>query len=383
MIALASLILFGAPVEPPVVGAARVEAPAISRVWLRGAGLDGDALAQAVAARLADKQVLGPGAEAGPIDGPNGGLVALCHVGVEAASLQLEVILSDGRVYQRTIAAPAEGRERTAARLIASTIAAIEDETATPDRRDGVFVAPDAAPIVEAAPLVPETPIVAPPVISTPPREAPVVPAEPPPVKPRAPLELGLALAGGLAFGLGSPAAGLGLAGGGAGVRVDLRLRSGAAIGAGFRGLGHFKKGLGLGRYRGVLVAGYVLRRRALEVSALAGVSLETWQVSEDGVPVAYAAAGPGGASLLIGGLARVAVGGRVVAGRTTSLRLGAFVEAAGSARSSGRAAQIARMHDVAPVFVLGGVELALGLELELWFALRSRQVASRSTVSR
>ena len=56
------------------------------------------------------------------------------------------------------------------------------------------------------------------------------------------------------------------------------------------------------------------------------------------------------------------------------SARLGAYLEVAGSARSSGRAAQIARSDaggGTTPVFVLGGAELSVGLEVELWFALR------------
>ena len=66
--------------------------------------------------------MLGPGQSARP----EAGLAALCLVrwDARAAALRLEVILGDGRVYERKIAAKAAGRERTAARLVASTIPA-------------------------------------------------------------------------------------------------------------------------------------------------------------------------------------------------------------------------------------------------------------------
>ena len=108
-----SVLLLGAPADLP----APPEAPSISastptsgrvivRVWLRGAGLDAEALAEAVATRLTDKQILAAGQAAGPI----AGLVALCHVTAQDGQLVLEVILGDGRVYQRKITAPAAGR---------------------------------------------------------------------------------------------------------------------------------------------------------------------------------------------------------------------------------------------------------------------------------
>ncbi len=384
---LSLLALAAAPTEVSAQASAVVESRPISRVWLRAEGaMDADALADAVAARLTGKQVLQVGADAGPGDGP----AALCHVSLarDGRSLQLEVILGDGRVYQRRLAAPAEGSERAAARLIAATLAAIEDATATPDRRDGVFVAPGSE--VAEAPepvLVPESPGVADAARAP---ERPVVEKEreralAPPVreqaiasvKPRAigepTLELGVALALGAGLGLGAPATGV--AGGGGGLRLDLRLPRGVVLGAGFRGHTRGRDELTLGRYRGALLAGYSLRRGGFELVALAGASLETWQVTRRGAPVVYAASGPDGASLLLGGLARLALGGRVAARqRPLSARFGGFVELAGSARSSGRAARISRRSAEgaqATVFVLGGAELAIGVEVELWIGLR------------
>jgi hypothetical protein len=386
---LSALLLFAAPTDTSAPAAAvHAEARTITRVWLLAPTLDQEALAGAVSARLADKQILGAGQAAGPSDG----LAALCRVSSPTPDqLLLEVILSDGRLYQRTITAPAEARERAAARLIASTLAAIEDASATPERRDGIFAPPT---IVPPNPSIVATPETAPALSS--PDEQPINPEhEPssPPVEPppdpandlssrpdgpphRQPLELGVALELGPGFGLGTPAAGLGLAAGGSGLRIDLRLRRGLTLAAGFRGHARRSDGLALGRFRWALGVGYTLRHRSLELALLAGPSLETWQVTQRGAPVAYASNSSSGASLLFGGLARAALGGRLQA-RRISARLGVYLEFAASARSSGRAAQIVRTEPQGaqtPVFVLGGSELSAGLEVELWFALRGRR---------
>lgn len=385
---LSALLLLAAPTDTSAPAAAvHAEARTITRVWLLAPTLDQEALAGAVSARLADKQILAAGQAAGPSDG----LAALCRVSSPTPDqLQLEVILSDGRLYQRTITAPAEARERAAARLIASTLAAIEDASATPDRRDGIFAPPT---IVPPNPSIIATPEIAPtlPLPNEPPLEPPHDPSSPPvepspdpvndlssrPAGPprRQPPELGVALELGPGFGLGTPAAGLGLAAGGSGLRIDLRLRRGVTLAAGSRGHARRNDGLTLGRFRWALGVGYTLRHRSLELALLAGPSLETWQVTQRGAPVAYATNSSSGASLLFGGLARAALGGRLQA-RRMSARLGVYLEFAASARSSGRAAQIVRTEPQGaptPVFVLGGAELSAGLEVELWFALRGR----------
>jgi predicted component of type VI protein secretion system len=84
------------------VGAAEVapaSAPsrAIARVWLRGAGLDEAALAEAVGGPADGQADPRGGSERGAIEG----LVALCHVTAQGGQLALEVVLGDGRVYQR------------------------------------------------------------------------------------------------------------------------------------------------------------------------------------------------------------------------------------------------------------------------------------------
>lgn len=381
------MLLLAAPAELPAspsVVPATATTRTIARVWLAGEGLDEAALAEAVATRLSDKEVLTAGQTAAAIDGP----VALCHVRARDGKVVLELILADGRVYQREIAAKGNGRERAAARLISATLAAIEDETARPDRSDGVFVAPVAepredAPVVVVPPPVASEPSVAVPEPTNEPTSGEPAPAieSPAPVRERptvalpAPvasptLELGVALELGALFGLGAPPAGAGLAGGGGGVRVDLKLRGGVLLGAGFRGHARLRDELALGRFRGAVGVGYLLRRGRFELAALVGPTLETWQAFADGEPVTYTTTSSSGASLLLGGFARAAPGVRV-RGARVSARFGGYVELAGSARSSGRAAQIARAGGQAPVFVLGGAELSVGVEVELWIALR------------
>ena len=373
-------------VAPDVAAAARV----IARVWLRADGLDPRALAEAVAARIPDKQVLGVGAA----DGPAPALAALCAVEVgDGGVLRLAVTLSDGRVYRRRIAAPNVGRERAAARLIFNTLAAIEDETATPDRRDGVFVAPAAEAAAASPPANDRRPAAPPAISSHVPRDSHAGRAGPAAISSHVPRDshaappgragdgpaLGLGLELGSGFGLGAPAAGLGLAAGGGGARIELRRGGGLALGAAYRGQLRARGGLLLARHRGALLAGYVLRRGAFELAAAAGPTLETFQVTQDGARVNYTQSSPG-SSLLFGGLARLGLGARLAGGGGLSLRVGGFVELAGSARASGRAAQVARQHAVdAPLFVIGGVEASVGAELELWFALRRPRAPVRS----
>lgn len=384
---LSALLLLAAPAdtsapagEPRVE--TRVETRMIDRIWLRGPGLDQEALAGAVAARLAGKQILTVGQAADPREG----LAALCHVSqTDSGQLRLEVILNDGRLYARTIAARGEGHERAAARLIAATVAAIEDASATPDRRDGIFAVPDAiaGPPEPVLPSPPDPEITATdestPGLPTPVTDAGDPPEAPPPHQEplasvhREPPALGLALELGPGFGLGAPSAGRGLASGGAGLRLDLRLPRGLTLAAGFRGHTRLRDGLALGRFRWALLVGHTLRRGDLELSLLAGPTLETWQLTRRGAAVAYTTSSSSGAALLLGGLARAAIGGRLQRHRLAA-RLGGYLEFAGSARTSGRAAQIARTDlegRSTPVFLLGGAELSVGVEVELWFALR------------
>lgn len=379
-----SLLLAAASASAQEAGVPAEPRP-IARVWLRGEDLDPHALAGAVAARLGDKEVLRAGAEARP----HSGLVAQCHVtlGADRKTLQLEIVLGDGRVYRRRIVAPPGDRERAAARLISATLTAIEDGSVAPDRRDGVLdlaTAPDQpTPTTVPEPTTPRTePLPEPrPALTPSPRPEPRPEPTPSPVRepvPAAPStsppELGVALELGPMFGLGAPATGLGLASGGGGLRLDLRLRRGLALGAGVRAHTRRRDDLALTRVRAALHLGHVWRRGAFELAALAGVALETWQLRQRGAPVTYTASGPDGPAVLLGGLARLAPGARLSpARRALALRLGAFVELAAGARGSGRAAQLATSdgHGAAsPRFVLGGAELALGLELELWFRL-------------
>jgi hypothetical protein len=146
-------------------------------------------------------------------------------------------------------------------------------------------------------------------------------------------------------------------------------------IGLAARGLARRADDLALARLRGAATVGYLHRRARFELLASAGLSFETWRVRQAGDGVYYAEPGADTRPLLIGALARAAPGVRLTRGRRVALRLGAWLELAGSWLPTGAAARLARTrHDgqpPTPVFALGGLELAIGLELAAWFTLR------------
>ncbi len=358
----------------PATTAISAETP-IEHVWLRADDLDLAALVAAVTARMPNKQVLVAGANPGP------GRTVLCHVR-SGAELSLDVIVDDGRVYSRSLANIGTDPERAAARLIATTLASIEDETTLPDRHDGDLSAlvpaptrtePDTTEPKRSEPLVPTptpAPVQPPEPASPPPNEPPSEPLNPPHAQPPPRTELAVALGGGPGLALGAP--GRGLTSMFADLRVHARLRRAAVLGAAFRGGSHTRDDLRLARYRGAVGAGYDLRRGRFTLLSLAAVTLETWQVRTGKAPVVYGAAAPGTA-MLVGAAVRVAPGlSWTLHGGHTRMQLRLVGELAASARTTGRAAQVGRSPGQ-PVFVLGGLESQVGLEFAVSTALRRR----------
>lgn len=148
-------------------------------------------------------------------------------------------------------------------------------------------------------------------------------------------------------------------------------------LGLAARGLTRRADGLVFARLRGAATVGHSLRRRRFELLTAAGLSFETWRIRQAGDRVDYAEPGADTRPLLIGGLVRAAPGVRF-GGRNVAVRLGAWLELAASLLPTGAAARLARTHhDGAPPtprFALGGVELAMGVELATWFTLRARR---------
>jgi hypothetical protein len=146
-------------------------------------------------------------------------------------------------------------------------------------------------------------------------------------------------------------------------------------IGLAARGLARGAEGFQLTRLRGAATLGYMYRRSRFELLTSAGLSFETWRVRQAGDGVYYAEPGADTRPLLIGGLVRAAPGVRLAPGRRVAVRLGAWLELAGSVLPTGAAARLsATTHDgnaPIPLFALGGLELAIGVELAAWFTLR------------
>lgn len=362
---------------------------AVTALVLRVDGLDADVLRAALARRRPDLQILGAGQS--PVDV---GRTAYVEVVADLPHLTLDVVHADGRAWRRTLDTGSAPGERAAARLLVQLLAAIAERRAEPERRDvpvpawtrdpRVADAPTEVPAPEAtlpepiAAPTPPTTTIAPPVDLSPETAG----VEPPPAartppRPPATLELGLAADFTALVGLTPPRDVSALRGLGGAVHIDLKWPRAVVLGLGLRGLARAHDDLHLARLRGAVTVGWLARRGRFEALLAAGLSLETWRVRQQGDPVYYAEPGADIRPLLLGGLVRAAPGVRLVAGPRLALRLGAWLELAASVLPTGAAARLSRTrHDGAattPLFALGGIELAMGLELAAWFTLRRR----------
>jgi hypothetical protein len=122
-------------------------------------------------------------------------------------------------------------------------------------------------------------------------------------------------------------------------------------------------------------------RRGRFAVGGGGGPTVEGWGVRRDGTRVDTT--GPSGGTLrpaLIGGLVQSWVG-VVLPGRDDArvrARIAARLELAASSLPSGAAARVREAADADPLFVVGGIELATGLEATIWFD--PRPLAGRRT---
>lgn len=307
-------------------------------------------------------------------------------IDLSAPDLVITVILADGRVFVRKASAP-EG-PRDAARLVAAMLAAIAGEALDPlpERRHSPALAPDPPPPdlsqrpsdlspppadPVAAATVPEPPAPRPAAPATPPA-APVLedthhpltqpvpedtrpPAHKPAPKGTRP-ELHLGLDGAPVIGLGLPAAGV--FAGGAGLGLHLLGARRWLVTASLRAAGSERDNFGLLRTRIGVAAGTWLRRGRFDLRLAAGFTVEPWLVTHGGRRVRLGDATP--PAPLLGGHLRVTPSFALPG----PFRLGLFAELAASAAPSGNAVRISL--DDRPLFVLGGLEAAIGLELSL-----------------
>ncbi|MCA9716838.1 MAG: hypothetical protein KC468_19355, partial [Myxococcales bacterium] len=161
-----------------------------------------------------------------------------------------------------------------------------------------------------------------------------------------------------------------GLSGGGGELRLLARAPIGATAGVGLRLLTRAAGDAGLLRSRVLFAGGYTLRLGEVEVAALAGFTLEPWRLLGG-----EAAGERDSPPLLLGALASASVGYRIQPARRPGLhlRVGGRLELAGSALLSGQAAELRDAATDALLVGVGGLELALGLDLALWFELPAR----------
>ena len=349
--------------QPQEFRAARVEV----------VGFDEDAVLAALRLRLAQLPIKRHGGPA-PAESPH------VYVRVERGANghgALRVITSDGRAYERGFLIEVGQEVRVAASTVASLIYAVEQGAVAPDRKD---VAIPEVP-GESAAIVPDPPSAA---ADAPlPRAAPSEgsqTASPGRRGDTAAWELGANLHGAAALGLGPPRyprSHGALAGGGGGLGLEFRSPRGGLAAFDLRGIGLVADGLGVGRMRISIGGGYAWRRGRFEVPVLVAVAVEPWWATRAGAVASIASGARVIAGLsLIGGYLRVSPGLRISRprGPLAGVRVGPRLELGGSfALDNG--AKVVGLADPAgvPQFRLGGLEMSLGLELSLQFAVASK----------
>lgn len=332
-----------------------------------------DALADALSLRLGHVTIT-------PYEGTrpaaDAGLHAYVHVPPPRDEhYRVELIVSDGRAYAREVVASATSADRVLGGELALLLRGIEEGTLVPDRHDAVI--PDADDGDPVAPDHADVPVPVPAPSDTVPPDDGAAHAEAPTEAPDDPerLELGMFAGAGGLLGI-APATDIGRSGAATGeLGLELRWASGAAITADVRVGGRRPTPFSIVRTRIAAGGGIVLRRGAFELPLRLRLTLEPWGVRADGrgTPV-MPRHGSARQVPLLGVAARADPGVRLsIAGHPSRLlRLGPFVELAASAVWSDGVG-VPRLLDADTgdvVARLGGLELALGVAVELWLGL-------------
>lgn len=297
----------------------------------------------------------------------------------------LTVILGDGRAYDRTVEADAEQAPRAVAAALANLLAAIVEDRVEPDRED---VAIDAAvgevrgdpadggggtdpkPSGEATSGGGEG---SPPGVDT---TAPGAGGDAPPAWSLAPHVAGAGLVG-----LGVPQEAGAWLGAGGGLGVAARAPRGALVGVDVRVVGRGRAGYSLVRTRIAVTAGYGLRRGRFALDVAGVVAVEPWGVRSKGERIAVLGESDEAPALALGGGVRVLPALLVPLGKGPRLGVGLLVEIGYAGVIQDGLLKAARLSlpgaeggDPTPLFRVGGVEAALGLDLALHFDLAPRR---------
>ncbi len=326
------------------------EGPTAARIRVAILRSDGFApqaeLERAIRLRLPGVTLVSDG-EAAPT-ATEGSLRAFIDLRRNDTELLLTLILADGRAYLRPLELDADAPARPIASALANLVAAIEDDTAVPDKKDVPVPAALLAPPPEPVP-------------KDIPKPAPELPP-PPPQEPARPWNLGPLLYPSLGLGLARS----GLRGAGLGLGLDARAPSGLLLTADLRWLTRALEPFRLDRLRIALGIGYALRRGGFDLPAAAMVSVETWRVGDGHgkLPLSSSAGPP---TPLIGIGLRLAPGYSAPVGHAGArLRVGVRVELWGSGLA-GPGLRRPVLDLPANKTSLGGLELNLGLEVGLW----------------
>lgn len=192
-------------------------------------------------------------------------------VRAEEGMLELQVIVSDGRLYQRPLRLPGGGeRARVVAGAVANLVDGIEREHIAPTRTEVEM--PSLKLEEEALPAHREP--------SLEQKEVPDEAARRPEARPAAtaiqPTDVfHLSARAGLAAGVGPPTALSGLVGAGAALGFSWVRGGGFLVGGSVRGLGWRGDGLSIGRVRLLARVGYVWTRESWSVAIAAGPCVE------------------------------------------------------------------------------------------------------------
>jgi hypothetical protein len=264
---------------------------------------------------------------------------------------ELSLIFGDGRAWFRVIASEPDEAARTAASALANLLAAIEEDEVAPDA-EHVALPVDPKPEVEPE-LEPELE----------PEPEPVLQPKPE-VEPPLRFEIGPRLSV-QAIAAAFPAPGYRAFG--SEFAGDLRLPAGLLVGVGLRVAGHRSETLSLVRTRIGLGLGYALRARRFEMPMLVQAELEPWVVREQGTQRKL------GAPPLLGVGVRVAPGGLLDVGRVR-LRVGVAIGVDVLGEPLGGRIPSIRLDPTGdPLLHVGGIEVAIGLDLGLWIPVRER----------
>ncbi len=307
-----------------------------------------DDVLEALSLRAPSRMFLAPGVARPP------GLFAVAELRqIDDEQIGVVVILSDGRLYRRTIDAAQDVAPRVAASALEQLLAGIEEDRFVPDERDVPLPAEATAPEPEPDPPEPDPP-------------PPVLPAMPWP-------QMGIVGHGGIWIGVPPPEP-AGFAGGGGGVDFFVRWPKGLLVGGGLSFGGHQRQDAAALRLSATLQAGYGLRRGAFELLMLAGPLAEPVFVRRNGAPevLTFPDGSTRSIALGLGGQLTLAPGYRKELG-DRAFRVGPRIQVRGTGLASGG---VARLNTAAAdgtreaVLRVGGLETVVGIEVGGWFTL-------------